>query len=294
MLCGKAVGATAFLIALSIGNTPAAQGQATNGKRPVTPADYGKWEQLGGGTLSGDGRWLAYSISRVNEENELRLRSVAGGDPVVIPYGSRAAFSDDSQWFASLIGVSVKEREKLEKQKKPVHNKLDLRSLATGDSSVIDDVASFAFSPDGAFMAMKRYPPSADSSDRKSKGVDLVVRMLGTGVETNFGNVSEFAWQDEGRLLALVIDAEGQAGNGVQVFDPGTGALRTLESQATRYTNLTWLEEGDDLAVLRVRGDDDTYEDSTHVVVAWRGLDGGRPDRFAFDPDSAPGFPDKS
>ncbi len=288
----NAVSAAVLFIAIIAIGSPAVRGQATDGKRPVTPADYGQWEQLGGGTLSPDGNWLVYSISRVNEEQELRLHAVDGGEPAVIPYGTRATFSQDSRWLAYLIGVSVKERERLEKQKKPVRNKLGLRRLGTADSAVIKDVQSFAFSDDGRFLAMKRYPPSGASTERKNKGVDLVVRTLDTGVETNFGNVSEYAWQDEGTLLALTIDAEGQAGNGIQVFDPASGVLRTLDSKPTRYTGLTWNEESDDLAALRVLADDEAYEDSSHVVLAWRGLEDRRPDTFVFDPDSAAGFPE--
>ncbi len=46
--------------------------------RKLQPKDYGQWESFGGRTrLTNDGRWLAYSIRRVNRENELRLRMLA-------------------------------------------------------------------------------------------------------------------------------------------------------------------------------------------------------------------------
>jgi dipeptidyl aminopeptidase/acylaminoacyl peptidase len=260
-------------------------------KQPITPEDYGQWESLGSAQLSGDGAWLAYGIRRVNEENELRIRSVSGDEFWVVPYGTRATFSKDSQWLAYSIGVSEKQRKKLEKQKKPVRNKLGLRDLATGDSLVIDAVASFAFSDDGQYLAMRRYPPDGAQEDRKSKGVDLVVRELASGIETNFGNVSEFAWQDESGLLAIIIDAEGMAGNGVQLYQPSSGVLRILESKAARYTGLTWREDHDDLAVLQVRADSEVYEDTTHVVLAWTGLQNGRVQQQTFDPDSTAGFP---
>jgi dipeptidyl aminopeptidase/acylaminoacyl peptidase len=226
----------------------------------------------------------------VNEENELRVRRLEGEETIVVPYGTRPAFSDDSRWLAYAVGVSVEERKKLEKQKKPIRDQLGLRNLVTGDSLAIDEVASFSFSDDGAYLAMRRYPP-ANADDSKHKGVDLVVRTLATGVETNFGNVAEFSWQEAGTLLAFVIDAEGQAGNGVQVFDPATGMLRTLDSKSTRYKGLTWREESDDLAVLRVRPGGEEYEDSTHVILAWRGLGGRAPMEATFDPDSTAAFP---
>jgi dipeptidyl aminopeptidase/acylaminoacyl peptidase len=265
--------------------------QADSTKRPITPDDYGKWESLGFSTaVSDDGEWFAYSINRVNDEDELRLTRLSGDTTITVPYGTSAAFSDDGRWFAYRIGVGPKERKQLEKQKKPVRSKLGLRNLATGDTLVIDDVAGFAFSDGGAYLAMRRYPPNG--GERKHKGVDVVVRDLASGLETNFGNVAEYAWQDEGSLLALLIDAEGQAGNGIQLFDPRSGRLRTLESEATRYLDLTWREDEDDLAALRVRADDEHYEDSTHVVVAWHGLSSRDPTTFRFDPDSSEGFPD--
>lgn len=50
---------------------------ATVRQKPVVkPADYGQWESLGQPTLSPDGKWLAYPIRRVNEEDELRIRSL--------------------------------------------------------------------------------------------------------------------------------------------------------------------------------------------------------------------------
>jgi dipeptidyl aminopeptidase/acylaminoacyl peptidase len=266
--------------------------QSTDGKRPITPEDYGRWEQLGTARLSGDGDWMAYPIIRVNEENELRVRRVTGEDLLVVPYGTNATFSGDNRWLAYSIGLSEPEREKLERQKKPTRDMLGLRDLLTGDSLIVADVAAFAFSDDGAYLAMRRYPPEGGSQDRESKGVDLVVRTLSSGVDVNFGNVSEFAWQEEGTLLAMLVDAEGQAGNGVQVFDPATGVLRTLDSKSTRYIGLTWKEKDDDLAVFRVRGDDDRYEDSTHVMLAWTGLAGRNAVKHIFDPDSAAGFPE--
>jgi len=279
------------LFALCVLTFPDARAQTDSAKRPIGPDDYGKWESLGySNTVSADGRWLAYGINRVNEENELRVASLAGDTTFVVPNGSNASFAKNGRWLAYAIGVGVKERTRLEKQKKPIRSDLGLRDLVSGDTLVIDDIAGFAFSDDGAYVAMRRYPPE-DAGDRKYEGVDLVVRELATGVQTSFGNVSSFAWQEDGTLLAMIIDAEGQAGNGVQLYDPASGRLRTLDSKNTRYTTLSWREEDDDLAVLRVRGDDDRYDDSTHVVLAWRDLAGRRPASFLFDPDSAAGFP---
>lgn len=256
---------------------------------PVTPEDYGKWETLRSGMLSPNGRWLAYEVTRVNEENELRVRQLDTDVLTVMPFGEGVSFSSDSRWLAYGIKMSESERKKREKQKKSVRNNLGLLNLVTGDSTVVEEVASFIFRDDGAYLAMERYP----RKDQESKGVDLVITNLSTGIKTNFGNVSEYAWQEDGAMLAMIIDAEGQAGNGIQVFDPDTGILRTLDTETTRYTGLSWREKEDDLAVLRER-EDDAYEEATHVILAWQKLDDKNPTKLILNPDTLSGVPQNS
>ena len=213
------------------------------GRAAVTPADYGKWESLGMAVLSDDGRWLAVPITRVDGTAELDLRAVGAPAPGAAPAtgaspkpffaareGRAPAFSADSEWIAYRIGVSEAEREKLQEEKKPVRDSMGLLRLdpaaATREPVVLQDVTRWAFAPAAPYIAIHRYVPEGS----KRKGADLLVRSLATGATTAFGNVAEFAWQDKGRLLAFTIDAEGKAGNGVQVFDPQTGLLRLLDS----------------------------------------------------------------
>ena len=262
----------------------------------LTPGDYGRWERLGSAELSANGAWLVAPISRVNEEDELRIRRVADTDSViVVPYGSSAAFSADGRWLAYSIGLGEEAREKLEEQKKPVRAKLGLVDLGSGESSEVEEVASFSFSPDGRFLAMRRYAPGGE---RKATGGDLILRDLEDGRDLAFGNVSEHAWQDmedEDPRLAMVIDAEGMAGNGIQMYEPRSGRLRTLDAGKARYTGLSWREDAPDLAAYRTVPRDDegeaAWSDTARVALAFRGL--GRSDAPAdvLDPRTAAGFP---
>src|SRR5438552_2691717 len=88
----------------------------------VTPKDYGKWELLGPSRLSPRGDWIAYGLNRVNEENELRIRGGAKDTTIVVANGVGPVFASDDRWVSYVIGVSSKERERLQKDKKPVHN----------------------------------------------------------------------------------------------------------------------------------------------------------------------------
>lgn len=274
---------------------------ATQTKPRVSPADYGKWESLSSTTLAPDGKWLAYGVNRSNRNNELRITSVAGGEPKVFAFGAQPVFSSDSRWVACGIGYSEAQEEKLRKEKKPIHRKLGLLNLASGEQTSVDGIESFTFSASGAYLAMRRYAPErkdapAAETGRETEtppGTTLIVRHLDSGRDTTFGNVAEYSWQDlpkRGRLLALTISAEDKTGNGVQLYDPETGALRALDSSSSIYSGLTWRKESADLAVLRSKTDD-RREGATQIALAWRRLAEADEEKKVYDPTADAKFP---
>jgi hypothetical protein len=143
-------------------------------KAPVTRADYGQWESIGAagprGGFSADGQWLAYTVNRSNRNNELRLLKIADGTTKVAAFGSQPAFSADSKWAAYSIGYSEAEQERMRTERRPVQNKVGLLNLATGDTTTIDGVQAFSFSGDGAFLAMRRYPPAPPPGQGEGRG----------------------------------------------------------------------------------------------------------------------------
>src|SRR5690606_12123801 len=77
---------------------------ALHAQEPVRPADYARFESPGTATLSPDGRWLAYGVNRVDEQNELRVRLLTRDSTIVIRFGSGATFSGDSRWLVHSVG----------------------------------------------------------------------------------------------------------------------------------------------------------------------------------------------
>ncbi len=289
-------------------------------KPPITRADYGRFESLtgggggrGGGSsgFSADGTWLAYGITRVNRSDELRLVRLADTNTETIPYGSQAAFSSNSKWVAYEVGHSQAETDRLAAAQRPIENAIGIKNLTTGDTTTVEGIQSFTFSPDGEYLAMNRYSPAAagsaanadargggggrggrggaDASD--AVGATVIVRRLATGRDTTFGNVSAIAWQDSdaSHLLALTISAEGRVGNGVQLFDPATTVLRVLESTPSIYSEPTWRHNAADLAVFRAKADD-RRDGPTEAVLAWTGI--GKTERLlTYDPTTDSSFP---
>src|SRR3982750_1384360 len=104
-----------------LGSFPAAL--IAQSRPTLRPADYGKWESLGqGSSLSPNGQWLAYTVNRVNEDNELRIGGVARDTTAAVLYGSAPIFTGDSRWLADAIGVSPAGRGPPPKDKKPTPN----------------------------------------------------------------------------------------------------------------------------------------------------------------------------
>ncbi len=149
---------------------------------------------------------------------------------------------------------------------------------------MVDDIASFRFSSDARFVALRGYPAEG------KRAADLVLRELARGVSASFGNVSEFAWSGSGVLLAMTLETEGGTGNGVQAYDAASGRLRVLDSSTSLYRAPVFRRKSDDLAVLRTVKDTG-YRDTTHVVLAWTRIGAGSRTQRELDPQKAAGFP---
>ncbi len=255
-------------------------------KPTLPPEDYGRWETLGTRALSPDGRWLAYEVLRVDEKRELRIRPLDRDTAHVVLWGDDPVFSPDGHWLAWSVGFSVEERERLEKEKKPVRLKAGLLDLRTEQERRFDDVRRLAFDAAGRFLALHGYEPE----EPKGKGADLRLLDLGTGQQTNFGNVGEMAWSEDGSMLAMTVATGAAQGNGVQVYHAASERLRSLDASGSTYRRLAWREDGADLAVLRsvAPAGKDT---AAHGLLAWWALDEEVSRHLELDPAAA-GVPD--
>ena len=77
----------ALLLLSAFACSPFTTAQPATGKRPMTFNDMMNMKRLGETAVSPDGKWLAYSVTTVNlEQNsrtaELWLQPIAGGDPI--------------------------------------------------------------------------------------------------------------------------------------------------------------------------------------------------------------------
>ena len=90
-------------IAIVAANPLAAQQSHTAAKPTLTSADYAKWETLGAGALSPDGKWVAYDFRRANGTTELRYRGVDASQEQSVRSANGPQFSANSRWMLYTI-----------------------------------------------------------------------------------------------------------------------------------------------------------------------------------------------
>ncbi|MFL5616454.1 MAG: prolyl oligopeptidase family serine peptidase [Gemmatimonadaceae bacterium] len=290
----RAVALLASLSGVAFAQEPRTGPAASASAKPaLTEAEFARIEQLGAVALSPNGKWVAYDFRRgASGPTELRYRAVSGGDESSVPLGNNPLFSSNGRWLLFVLspdtsmarlggagrrgGAAVGTRGGASAETN--HNKVGIVDLGSGAKTVLSDIQSFALSKDGAHVALRRYA----AADTHAHGADVVVRDLEEGTDLTFGNVTDFAWNDDGTLLAMIVDVEGKTGNGVQLLNVVTGALRPLDTGDHQYVGLSWRKHGSDLAVLRSRADS-AFADTGYTVLAWRGLSGARASKASYE-----------
>ncbi len=289
--------ATLFLLVLFAGS--GATLSAQDGK-VLTLDDYSLWRSITSTAMSPDGRWMTYAYSPNEGDDTLYVELLDGETIHEIPGGSRPGFSDDSRWMALMVtpaedtgGRRGRLSDDLQQRpRRPAagggERKLQLLDLEAGTSIFVENVSGFTFSPDSRLLVMKM---RQTAEGVEHEGTDLVLRELDTGRVQNIGNVNEYAFNEEGTLLAWTVDAAGGVGNGVYLMDLEDTILRTLDSSEDTYAGLTWNEEGTALAVLRGSVPESMQQRANEIRV-WTDVGGRREAALHFDPAADPGFPE--
>ena len=214
-------------------------------QKTLTLADYTKWSRIVQPVLSDDGTWFAYTLRPNAADDTLHLKNLATDKLDRIPNGQNANFSDDGRYFSYFTAPGKKEEEKLKKDKKQVFKTAHLKGLQKEKSLEVTRAEEAQFSSDGKFWAVRRAKPEDDKS--KNKGTDLIIHHLESGSVMNVGNVSEFAFNKRGDMLAYVVDANDKVGNGIYYINLVSNATTMLDGGEAIYQHLAW----DDIGIHR-------------------------------------------
>ena len=277
---------SALLLLFALAAPAAASAQQ---KKALTLDDYGPWSRINQVALSPDGAWMAYALQPNDGDARFFVKQLSGSTVHEATNGRGAAFSGDGRWVAFLTQPAEKEAEALRKQKKPVPQTLHVIDLKSGEEQTEEGVRAFTFSNGGRFLAIHR--ERVRTARPTSPGSDLLLRDLGQGTVLSFGNVAEYAFDEAGQNLAYLVDAAGEAGNGLYVVAAADGRIRPLSTGAARFEDLTWSETASDVAALRGEKPAGKTERANVLVVA-RGAGGPAPKVTTFDPSVDKAFPE--
>ncbi len=319
-----------------------------DGGKVLELEDFGRWNRITSPALSADGKWMTFTYTpNEGGQIILHVKAFDGSKDYTVVVGSgpdasgRGAaggggrggagggngpsFSGDSRWAAYLVtpegrggagrggrgrgaptpgarGAAAGAGEE------PAVPHLEILNLATDDKTDVPGAASWKFSDNSRWLAVKLAPPAgaaaapaAAGGGRGGRGggaaaggggggADLLVRDMNSGVVRNIGNVNQYEFDDAGNRLAYTVEATDRLGNGVYLLDPATGETRALNTAQADFDQLTWSSDGRNLAVLRgdkVRG----MKDKANVLLAWIGVASGGGTPFTYDPSADASFP---
>ena len=168
---------------VSFGVTYALPEAQTAAKKVLTVEDYSLWRSIGGSTISGDGRWVSYTLRFNNTPADeakpvLHLLNLETNVDVEIANGGSAAFSEDSRWIAYQIDPTGGGRGRGGRGRSGGDDqggqgrggrgetpdeprRVELRNLETGDVRSWQDIQSFAFSDRSTHLMLRRRPAEA-------------------------------------------------------------------------------------------------------------------------------------
>ncbi len=295
-----------WVLLLLPGYSALSEESTTQESRPLEDIqDILAWKSLRSASISNDGQWFAYRLSPQEGDGEVIVRNTKSEKEYKYPAGEVAGFSQDivfsehSDWVAFTIYPTREEAKNLKKQKKKAYNNVSLLNLVSGEKIEFEKISKFVFSGEGSFwLALHKYPPETngmpsenDKENDKWRGADLILHELETGGDLNIGNVAEFSFDKKGDWLAWIVDAQEKTGNGIQMRNMKTGVILPLDSDKAVYKRLTWTEEGDGLAALKGKDDDD-YEDKLYSFVGFHRFSAKTPSKIAYNPMDDKDFPE--
>lgn len=244
-------------------------------QKPLTIKDYSKWSRIADQTISNDGKWFAYTMRPNGGNDTLVVKNIDTDKVYKVKFAASPYFSENGKWVSFVIKPSKEEEKKLKKDKKPVNNSAGLMNLETGKKYTFDRLENMTFSNNSSVFAVLKKKPAEDNS--KHDGKDLILKKLDDGALLNIGNVSAYAFNQKGSLLAYTVDADKMSGNGVYLLNTTTGEMKTLDSDSAKYDGLNWDDasarrmdwekKGKNLAVLKGVSRDTTLHKDNSLLV---------------------------
>jgi len=294
------------MLVLLLSWTTAANHEEKSEPHPIQLKDIMGWKTVWAAVLSPDGQWFGYRIVPNEGNSSIVIKTISESKEYRYPDEeqgnkkrsyTRFTFSDDSKWAVIVVSPDWKEKKKLKKDKKPVHNDVLVLNLDSGTAKEFKSIQDYSFPKESStWMALKKYPPESKGKDDDNKdspkGTDVLLWELGTENRLTMSKVSEYAFNKNGNWFAWIVSSEDKESNSVQIRNMTTGVVLPVDHGEFVYRKLTWNEEGDGLAFLKGKEDKD-YEKPFYSVIGLKAFDQESPTKYVYDPNENGSFPEE-
>lgn len=263
-------------------------------KPALTWKDVSKWTYNRATTLSPDGQWIAWPTGPSEGDLKVVIRKTMDTTNFTYPIGATAGtvvFTKDSKFAAFRVSAKDAEAKAARKTNKPLYDKLTVVSLPENKSTSFEKVKNFSFSENGNWLVVQFMAAETAPKDPTApKGTDALLYNLQTKKSFNLGNVTEIAFNKTGDLLAYLVDAGGQNGNGLFLRDMKTGVTTAIDNDKATYKSLNWNEFGTALALLK-SNKDEKYKEDVFTVIGVNKINGDLTNKITYNGVTDSAFP---
>ncbi|HZX10622.1 MAG TPA: prolyl oligopeptidase family serine peptidase, partial [Acidobacteriota bacterium] len=229
-------------------------------KKALTYQDIMKFREIHDAVISNNGLWVAYAAEPDRGDGEAVVKGIEDEKVYTIERGSKPVFTNDSSWVGMVIKSEAVELL-AEKKEKPKPG-LALLEISSGSTKKIENVKSFDFSEDSAWVAYHFYKEEQkekNNQEEKKKGADkdtgtlLILMNLSTQKEIEIPYVFDYSFDKSSRFLAYITKKPEDKENSLTVMNlslAGEERSDLIQRDGAEFSDLSWTEKGSQLAFM--------------------------------------------
>ncbi|MBN1388483.1 MAG: S9 family peptidase [Bacteroidales bacterium] len=258
-------------------------------KKPLTHDDIESWNRITEKVISPDGEWIAYKTEPWRGNSKIFIYNKDGNKKYESACGTDIKITDDSEFMIFTIKPAYEEVRELKlKKAKEEDMPGDILVIYNIGSGAIDSLIEFknykipeewagciAYQLEPAEKEKGEKERENEGKEEKDKeesdknGYMLYLRDLGTGDVKTWPFVSDYYFADKAERLVFVSTGDGEEFEaGIYIYDIGKEELNAIMTGENRYKQIKIAENGEILAFLTAKGDD---ENSGYSLYLWTG-----------------------
>jgi len=225
--------------------------QTSAQKKELDHSVYDSWQSIRETSFHPKGKFITYTINPQEGDGNLIIRNVSSGEELSIARATQAVFTENGAYLVAKIKPSFAETRKAKIEKKKADempkDSLVIIELATSIIQKIPSVKSFQVAENGNDIIVYLKDKKGDIV---KEGSDLVMRNLSSAKEIIFSNVAQYLIHPKAMGVVMYQVKTKLKEAQVALATIADTTIKVLSNKVYTATNLTWDEDGKQLAYL--------------------------------------------